>query len=234
MRIHEALAEREASVKAPAFSTTDAVEPGHEGMVTSSLAYPVAAPADGRVRVGSGEIPSFERIYEELFDFVWRSARRLGVIESAVDDVVQDTFVVVHRRLADFEQRSTLKTWVFAILMRVVADHRRTLRRKGGLATLPDDEVLGDPGTGPVEALEHRQAARLLHALLDELDDEKRTVFVLAELEELGAPEIAELLAIPVNTVYSRLRAAREAFEKALGRHRAGERARAARIRSKP
>lgn len=178
----------------------------------------------GDGRPASGEIATFEHIYQQYFDFVWRSARRLGVSENAVDDVVQDVFLVVHRRLRDFEGRSSMKTWIFGITLRVISDHRRTIRRKGGLAPLPDDEVLGDRGEGPVAALEKRQAARVLHALLEELDDEKRTVFVLAELEELGAKEIAELVGVPVNTVYSRLRAAREAFDGALARYRAKER----------
>jgi RNA polymerase sigma-70 factor (ECF subfamily) len=178
----------------------------------------------GEGRPASGEIATFESVYQQFFDFVWRSARRLGVSESGVDDVVQDVFLVVHRRLRDFEGRSSMKTWIFGITLRVVSDHRRTLRRKGGLSPLPDDEVLGDHRDGPGAELEKRQAARVLHALLDELDDEKRAVFVLAELEELGAKEIADMVGIPVNTVYSRLRAAREAFDGALARYRAKER----------
>jgi RNA polymerase sigma-70 factor (ECF subfamily) len=172
-------------------------------------------------------------VYEQTFDFAWRSARRLGVSSGAVDDVVQDAFVVVHRRLSEFEGRSSVKTWVFGILLRVVSDHRRTLRRKGGHAELPHEDVLVSQGSLPTDALEARQAASLLHALLDELDDDKRTVFVLAELEELAAPEIAEALSIPVNTVYSRLRAAREAFERALARHRAREQSNLGRARAR-
>jgi RNA polymerase sigma-70 factor (ECF subfamily) len=178
-------------------------------------------------------VPSFDHVYEQTFDFAWRSARRLGVAASAVDDVVQDAFLVVHRRLPEFEGRSSMKTWVFGILLRVVSDHRRTLRRKGGLAELPHEDVLASRAQGPAETLEQRQAAALLHALLDELDDEKRAVFVLAELEELAAPDIAEMLSIPTNTVYSRLRAAREAFERSLARHRARERGELDRARSK-
>ncbi len=222
-----------------AFALTDPREPGHTGLVgTSSLALSIDPnePPDARVSSGEGvptpsssssrisPPPTFDHVYEQTFDFAWRSARRLGVPASAVDDVVQDAFLVVHRRLPTFEGRSSIKTWVFGILLRVVSDHRRTLRRKGGLSELPHEDVLQGRGESPVESLEQRQAAALLHALLDELDDEKRAVFVLAELEELAAPEIAEMLAIPVNTVYSRLRSAREAFERALARHRARER----------
>jgi len=173
------------------------------------------------------QAPRFEEVYDQLFDFVWRSARRLGVADAAVDDVVQETFLVVHRRLPGFEGRSTVKTWVFAIVLRVVSDWRRTQRRKGGLASFdqiaPDGEMQDDRATCPAGALEQAEAVRVLHRLLDELDDDKRTVFVLAELEQTTAPEIADALGIPLNTVYSRLRAARIEFDKALARHRARE-----------
>lgn len=163
-----------------------------------------------------------EEIYEACFDFVWRSARRMGVAEAAVDDVVQEVFLVAHRRLGDFEGRSSVKTWLFSILLRVVSDHRRTLRRKGGLAPLPEG-LRADEAESPVEQTEQREAVRLLHALLATLDDDKRAVFVLAELEQLTAPEIADALGLNLNTVYSRLRAARREFDKALERHRARE-----------
>lgn len=191
--------------------------PGH-GRSVGALAITMEPPA----------LPRFEDLYEQHFDFVWRSARRLGVAEAAVDDVVQEVFLVVHRRLGDFEGRSSLKTWVFAILLRVVADWRRTQRRKGGHASYDamassHGEMADERAACPAGALEQAEAVRLLHRLLDELDDDKRTVFVLAELEQTTAPEIAEMLGIPMNTVYSRLRAARMEFEKALARHRARE-----------
>jgi len=233
-----------------AFAPTELAEAGHTPSVgTSSLALSIdpnpsdRTPSPGDVPATSSSVttstarpsrpPSFDAVYEQTFDFAWRSARRLGVAPSAVDDVVQDVFLVVHRRLAEFEGRSSIKTWVFGILLRSVSDHRRTLRRKGGLSELPHDDVLMGRGTGPIETIEKRQAAAVLHSLLDELDDEKRSVFVLAELEELSAPEIGEILSIPVNTVYSRLRAAREAFERALARHRAREQSGIDRARAK-
>jgi RNA polymerase sigma-70 factor (ECF subfamily) len=171
--------------------------------------------------------PTFESVYDELFDFVWRSARRLGVADAAVDDVVQEVFLVVHRRLSGFEGRSSIKTWVFAILLRVVSDWRRGQRRKGGLASYDqlavDGEMRDERAACPAATVEQAEAVRLLHRLLGELDDDKRAVFVLAELEQTTAPEIAELLGIPLNTVYSRLRAARLEFEKTLARQRARE-----------
>lgn len=182
---------------------------------------------------GSGPRLRFDVVYEELFEFVWRSARRLGVHEASVDDVTQDVFLVVHRRLSEFEGRSSVKTWLFGITLRVVSDWRRTKRRKGGLLELPAEDRLPSPGTGPDAALEREESARLLQALLEQLDDDKREVFVMVELEELSAPEVAAMLAIPLNTVYSRLRVARGEFERALGRHRAKEASAAQRTRAR-
>ncbi len=163
-------------------------------------------------------VPAFDRVYEEHFDFVWRSARRLGVADEALDDVAQEIFLVVHRKLAEFEGRSSLRTWLYAIARRVVSDHRRSARRKRPHTPLP--ETLSSAATPHGDAV-RQQAATILHAFLESLPDEQREVFVLAELEQMTAPEIAEATAAPVNTVYSRLRLARQAFERCVARHRA-------------
>ena len=170
---------------------------------------------------------AFADVYQTWFAFVWRSARGLGVADAALDDVVQEIFVVVHRRLADFEGRSTLRTWLSGIVLNVVRHHRRGLARKG--PRLAPGEEPADPdeqpsaGRDPFDRLALSEDARRLQRLLDCLDDEKREVLVLAELEELTVPEIADVLRINLNTTYSRLRLAREQFEAALGRERARE-----------
>ena len=168
----------------------------------------------------------FEDVYERCFDLVWRNVRRLGVQDASVDDVVQEVFLVVHRRLAEFEQRSSLKTWLFGIMIRVARDHRRTLRRKSpharsASASVDADTVADEHTASPHEAINHAQEVRLLYKLLDEIEDDKRTVFVLAELEQMSVPAIAELLGANVNTVYARLRAARQDFEQAVTREKA-------------
>lgn len=200
---------------------------GHERVMGAAAAAVGLSEGTGggahRVSAPPREVPSLEAIYDQCFDFVWRSARRMGVAEAAVDDVVQEVFLVAHRRLDDFEGRSSVKTWLFGILLRVVSDHRRRHRRKGGLAPLPE-ALAADDRSCPAEQAQRMDRVRLLHALLEELDDEKRAVFVLAELEQLTAPEIAEALGgIKLNTVYSRLRVARKQFDEALARHRARE-----------
>ena len=170
--------------------------------------------------------PSFQEVYEQTFPFVWRTVRRLGVDESAQDDVTQEVFVAVYRRLADFEGRCSVKTWVFNILMGLVRNYRRSQRRKGMAqalsATVVDPAVLPDAGADPSEVASRAQAGRILHDLLDQLTEDKAIVFVMAELEGMTVPEIAELMNANVNTIYSRLRVARREFSVALSRMHGG------------
>jgi RNA polymerase sigma-70 factor, ECF subfamily len=167
----------------------------------------------------------FARVYKEYFGFVWRSARSLGVRPSALDDVVQEVFVVVHRRLDEFEGRSALRTWLSGILLNVVRHHRRSVVRKSPHELEQDDpydpDELASGASDPYETAVQAEGTRLLQHLLDGLDDEKREVLVLAELEEFSVPEIAEALALKLPTAYSRLRLAREQLQHSLARYRA-------------
>ncbi len=173
-----------------------------------------AAPAEPAARAVA---PSFAEVYEAHVDFVWRVARRLGVPEASLDDAVQDVFVVVHDRLAGFEGRSSLRTWIYGIVRRVARDHRPSARER------PLDEALDPPSEAASahDRLERAEALRVLHALLDTLDDDKREVFVLSELEEMPMPDIAEAIGVNVNTAYARLRAARRDLDASLARMRA-------------
>jgi RNA polymerase sigma-70 factor (ECF subfamily) len=175
---------------------------------------------------GKPATPTFEEVYDENVDFVWRVVARLGVRPSSVEDVAQDVFVVVHRKLAEFEGLSSIRTWLFQIARRAVHDHRRTVRRREpppdhGEEPVDVDGLPTSNDTAPDMSAERAEAVRLLHAILDDLDDEKREVFVMVELEQLPAPQVAEAIGINVNTVYSRLRLARAAFNQALVRHQA-------------
>ena len=155
---------------------------------------------------------------------MWRTARRLGVPESSADDVVQDTFVVLHRRLAEYDFETPIRRWLVGILTRVVADHRRRYRRKDAACVPhPEESERALPSSAPPPSAEAEQAeaVRLLDTLLAEIDEDKREVLVLAQLEEMTVPEIAELLGANLNTVYARLRAARRDFDAAHARHRA-------------
>jgi RNA polymerase sigma-70 factor (ECF subfamily) len=137
-----------------------------------------------------------------------------------LDDAAQETWVVVHRRLGTFEGRSSLRTWLVGIAVRVASDHRRWRRRKSPHDPMPDEPTFAAPGPSPEASLERAQAARTLDRLLDAIPEERRAVFALAELEQMSAPEISEALGVPVNTVYSRLRVARSEFEAAAARLR--------------
>jgi RNA polymerase sigma-70 factor (ECF subfamily) len=167
---------------------------------------------------------AFSEIYERHFDFVWRVARRLGVAASALDDVVQETFLVVHRRL-DEPRTSSLRTWIYGIAVLVVRNHRRSVRRKSPHATAGagiDPDTLPDARSeGPEVHAQKAEAARVLYAILESLDEDKREVFVLVELEQLGAADVAKAIDVKLNTVYSRLRLARAEFEEGVRRHRA-------------
>jgi len=184
-----------------------------------------AAAASLEARQDVADPLAFANVYEEQFAFVWRSARRLGVDPAHRDDVVQETFVVFHSRLPEFEGRSSVKTWLFGILVNVVRAHQRTFRkrhaRRPPAAAGPDPETVVDTSAGPHEYAARAEAARLVTQLVAGLDDDKRAVFVLAELEQMSAPDIALALGVPLNTVYSRLRLARQEFAAAAARHRA-------------
>jgi len=164
--------------------------------------------------------PSFAAVYDEYFDFVWRSLRRLGVPVPVLDDAVQEVFLVVHRRLVEFEGRSSLKTWLFGIALNVSQHATRSAARQS-IGRLP---VIERPrAANPQEELLRAEAVRLLYRVLNEFEPDRRTAFVMAELEQMSAPEIAETTGWALNTVYSRLRLARRDFEAALKRHRARE-----------
>jgi RNA polymerase sigma-70 factor (ECF subfamily) len=149
---------------------------------------------------------------------VWRALRSFGVPEATIDDAVQDVFISVHRRLPDFEGRSSLSTWIYGVAYHTAQNYRRGARRR---EALPLEGDLASPAPGPGEQLASAQAGRFVLACLDRMAPERRDVFVLCVLEELTAPDAAEILQVKVNTVYSRLRLARADFRRMLA-HFAG------------
>lgn len=191
------------SSAAPALASLDRAQEGH------------ALPAT--------EVPPFETVYQQYFDFVWSGARRLGVSAPALDDVVQEIFMVIHSKLHTVRQPQSLRSWVYGVVRRTVSDHHRAQRTRDAStgAYAVTSELLHHAPPTPSDLKEHGEQVALLWSLLEEIDWPKREVFMLAELEEMTAPEIAEALDIPLNTAYSRLRAARIAFEEGLARHAA-------------
>ena len=166
------------------------------------------------------QAPTFAQIYEDNVDAIWRALRRLGVADAQLEDAVQDVFLVLHRRSSEFEHRSSIRTWLFGIAHRVASDYRRAARRKGTGVEL--DEQLHDTRPAPDEHLARTQAQRLMLAALDKLDEDKRTVFYLAEIEQQPIVDIADALGINRNTAYTRLRLARAEFNVAIEALRGG------------
>jgi RNA polymerase sigma-70 factor, ECF subfamily len=163
---------------------------------------------------------AFDRLYETYFPFVWRMLRRLGVQETNLCDAAQDVFVVVSRRQSDLRSHAATRSFIYGTIVRVAHEHRRTQKRVAPVSL--DTQELPDMARRSAhQDLELAQDVQLLDALLSELDEDRRQVFVLVELEQLTVPEIAALTGWNSNTIYSRLRAARAAFEGALSRHRA-------------
>jgi RNA polymerase sigma-70 factor (ECF subfamily) len=182
---------------------------------------PVSAPT-ATAPISGGEARAEVRLtfadaYAEFFPFVWRCLRSLGVPDTALDDASQDVFLVVHRQLSRFEGRSSLRTWLYGIARKVAFNHRR--RQKRSAHGEPLDKEPPSPHLDPSQVLEQVEAVRFMQGFLETLSDAKRDVFILAVLEQWSAPEVAEALKIPVNTVYSRLRAARLDFQAALSRY---------------
>lgn len=159
-------------------------------------------------------------LYDAHFRTVWRILRRSSVPEASLDDAVQDVFLVVHRRRVEFDMSTSPKALLAGIALRVAADHRRSARRRGPVEPL--SEALLDETPTPSESASTTDRLRLAQAALNTLDEPKRAVLILAELEGLTAPEIAQALETKLNTVYSRLRAARLEFSKAVARIEAG------------
>ena len=166
----------------------------------------MAEAVESRVVIGEAVATlSFDELYREHYDFVWRNARRLGASDEWVDDAVHEIFLVAARRLPEFEQRSSPKTWLFAIALRVVDRLRRGKRRYESRlqAYTPEAVNVTDPWA-------RDQAARLLRSLLDRLDQDKRVVVILSELEGFTAAEIAEALGAKRGTIETRLRKGRQ------------------------
>lgn len=162
-----------------------------------------------------GEVPAFEAVYREHFGFVYACLLRLGVPDAAVDDAAQDVFITVHRRLAGFEGRSALRSWLFGIVRRVAFRHRRSaLRLATRRRALADDPPT--PAGDLAASVEQAQRSALLLRALDRLDDDKRTALTLHVFEDLRGPEVAEFLGINVDTAYSRIKAARRELTRAL------------------
>lgn len=161
-----------------------------------------------------GVTEALTQIYEAHFDHVWRALRRFGVESRHLEDVAQEVFVVVHRRLPDFQAGRPIKPWLTGIAFRCAADHRgrASVRREQNT----EEIELVDDGANAEELLDRARAKDLVYRALAQLNDDQRLVFVMHDLDGCSMPEIAAVVDVPLNTLYSRLRLARAHFTRAV------------------
>lgn len=171
-------------------------------------------PASQERLSSTGErIFSFNAVFEEHANGVWRILRTLGVLDASIDDAFQDVFLIVHQKLASFEGRSQLSTWIYGVAYRVAQNHRRR-GLKHSYDEIPESAACLSPD--PAARLAQGEEARFLEHFCLQLKESQRDVFVLCVLEDHTAPEAAELLGVKLNTVYSRIRNTRVQFREAL------------------
>lgn len=191
--------------------------PGDIPVVEFAASGSLALRLDDARALGAGDV------YERHADFVWRTLQHLGVRSADLEDLAQEVFVTVHRRLSSFDGRSKLTTWLFAICLHLVLRHRRRAYFRWELSHAEPPERV-DPET-PEDLYATEQARLRLERLLDTLSPERRATFLLFEIEGVSCEDIAELTAVPVGTVYSRLHLARKQVAAAAARlRRAGKR----------
>jgi RNA polymerase sigma-70 factor (ECF subfamily) len=158
-------------------------------------------------------------VFRTSSPYVWRALQGLGVREKDLDDVCQEVFLVVHRRLATFHGESSMRTWIYGICLRVASDYRRRAHhvRERALDEAPEGAVPAEQDAD----LDRRRAIAWLDRVLDTLDDQKRAIFVLFEIEEVPMTEVAAAVGCQLTTAYARLHAARKHIEDAARREQA-------------
>jgi RNA polymerase sigma-70 factor (ECF subfamily) len=191
-------------------------------MAAGTLEQTFAPPEAGAASRASSRV---EAVYSEYFRYVWRCLRALGVHPHLLDDAAHDVFVVVQQKLGAFDDGVPVTTWLYAITLRVARRARANARRDAWRyapsdadenGTSPADDAQA-PGNAEHE-LERGEQLELARRALDRLDEDKREAFVLSQVEQRSAPEIADITGVPLNTVYSRIRAAKLAFQAEIAR----------------
>ncbi len=164
---------------------------------------------DGAPDVNSAPI-TIEALFSSHAAFMWRTLRHFGVAEADLEDQTQEVFLIAHRRLADCDGEHP-RAWLYAIARRCAAAYRRRSHRRHErpVETLPESNDMRDPSA--------RAEVDLLRRVVESLDEDKRAVFLLYEVEEMSMREVAEAVQCPLQTAYTRLQAARRELTRALG-----------------
>jgi RNA polymerase sigma-70 factor (ECF subfamily) len=152
-------------------------------------------------------VARFRALFDENFRVVWNALRRFGVAEADREDLANEVFFRVYKAIDQYDSGRPARPWLVAFAARVASEHRRLARHR--------HEVPGEgvepraPSSAPESKIERAEQRAVLAEALDTLDDDKRVVFVLHDLEEVATPDVARALDLPEGTVSSRLRAAR-------------------------
>lgn len=167
---------------------------------------------------GAEAAPTFAAIYAEHAQTVARWAARLGGPSADVEDITQEVFVVVNRRLRDFRGESRLSTWLFGITAKVTANERRRRKLRHWWFHLAPNAGEGAPvtGDGPVEQIERRERRALFYRALDRLNERQRRALVLFELEEMSIDDVAAHMGLRPGNVRVLLHRARATFLKSM------------------
>jgi RNA polymerase sigma-70 factor (ECF subfamily) len=168
------------------------------------LTWPLAQPM---------ERANFQRLFAEHAPYVGRTLRYLGVAEADLEDGCQEVFIVVHRRLGELVHVDGARAWIRKICVHVSQNIKRTARRRREHTS--DVPVIAAAATQHAHAERNQTRERLL-AILDQLSEDQREVFVLYELEQLTMADVASAAGCPLQTAYSRLHAARTHVEQAM------------------
>ncbi|MHB8417701.1 MAG: RNA polymerase sigma factor [Myxococcales bacterium] len=163
------------------------------------------------------EWPSARELYDREFVYVWNALRRLGIRGGDLEDLTQEVFVTALRRLPTYDPARPLRPWLFGIAVRHASDFRKLARHRREVPT-EDGREVADDRASPEAAAGASQARALVLRALEELEEDRRAVFVMHELSGHPIPEVAEALDVPLNTAYSRLRLARADFRAAVAR----------------
>lgn len=186
-------------------------------MASLNRARPTSASPDATASPSSA---GFDQIYDAWFDSVRRWARAMGTPAAELDDVTQEVFLVAHRKLAQLDPLHP-GPWLYRVTQNTVSSHRRQawFRRIVMLGDPLADQLI-DPRSTPAQSLESAERRRLLEQILARMNPTQRTALILFEVEQYTGEEIAHLQQVPLKTVWSRLRLARQAFTNALRRAR--------------
>jgi RNA polymerase sigma-70 factor (ECF subfamily) len=179
----------------------------------------VSEPVTVATPLSAAEFPA---VYAAELGYVWHALRRLGVQERDLEDLCHDVFVVVFRNLPVYDTRRPIRPWLFGISFRVASDYRRSARQRREIPGTTRE--LTCPAPPADEVMLRRERERLVARALDDLELDRRAVFVMHDIDGHVMPDIAAALGIPLNTAYSRLRLARVDFAAAVKRVQGGKR----------